>query len=142
MTESLNARIKNNEVMSEYLTVMPFPQNMLLEVTNVCNNCCIFCANAKTTRKKKMMDLELGKKILKDAYDNGTREVGFYATGEPLVNMDLEKYIAYAKQIGYEYVYITTNGALLDEKGLNPSLKQGLTVLSFLLMLQTQKITI
>ena len=33
------------------------------------------------------------KKILKEAYNLGTREVGFYGTGEPLVDNNLEEYI-------------------------------------------------
>lgn len=131
MQGKLNKRIENNEKVNDYLPVVPFPKNMLLEITNVCNNCCIFCANSKTTRKKKMMDLEFGKKILKEAYENGTREVGFYATGEPLVNMDLEKYIAYAKQTGYEYVYITTNGTLLDQKRAESLIDAGIDSVKF-----------
>ncbi len=131
MQGKLNQRIENNEKVHSYLPIVPFPKNMLLEITNVCNSCCIFCANAKTSRKKKMMDLAFGKKILKEAYDNGTREVGFYATGEPLVNMDLEKYIAYAKQIGYEYVYITTNGVLLDKQRAESIIEAGIDSVKF-----------
>lgn len=131
MQGKLNQRIENNEKIIEYLPIVPFPKNMLLEITNICNNCCIFCANSKSGRKKKMMDLSFGQKILKEAYDNGTREVGFYATGEPLVNMDLEKYIAYAKDVGYEYVYITTNGTLLDKCRAKSIIEAGVDSVKF-----------
>lgn len=131
MQGTLNTRIKNNEIVSEYSSVMPFPKNMLLEITNICNDRCIFCANAKMSRKKKMMDFAFGKKILKEAYDSGTREVGFYATGEPLVNMELEKYVEYAKQLGYQYVYITTNGALLDKKRAESLIEAGIDSVKF-----------
>lgn len=131
MQGELDKRIKNNVVVDDYSVIAPFPRNMLLEVTNICNDACIFCANPKTSRKKKMMDFAFGKKIMKDAYEQGTREVGFYSTGEPLVNTELEKYIAYAKQIGYEYVYITTNGALLDRRRSESILNAGIDSVKF-----------
>lgn len=30
--------------------VPPVPKNMLLEVTNICNHSCVFCANSKMKR--------------------------------------------------------------------------------------------
>ena len=46
------------------------------------------------------------------AYELGTREVGMYATGEPFIVPELASYIKLAKDIGYTYVYLTSNGAL------------------------------
>ena len=74
------------------------------------------CANSKGTKKRGIIDPEFAKRILKEAYDLGTREVGFYGMGEPLLDKNLEDYIAYAKMLGYEYTYITTNGALLSKE--------------------------
>lgn len=91
-----------------------FPRNMLVECSNACNLSCIFCANRKMTRKKGEISEELLKKILLDAYNLGTREVGFYMTGEPLISCNLENYIRYAKKVGYEYIYLTTNGVLAN----------------------------
>ncbi len=94
----------------------PFPQkNLLIEITNICNSNCIFCANSKMKRKRKYIKKELVINVLKQAYQLGTREVGFYTTGEPLLDKNLNEYIAMAKDIGYNYVYITTNGILLDK---------------------------
>ena len=45
------------------------------------------------TRKRKFIDSKIVEKVLKECYDLGTREVGFYATGEPLINKNLDKYI-------------------------------------------------
>lgn len=107
------------------------PKNMLLEVTNICNDCCIFCANQKSTRKRGFIEKELAKKILKEAYELGTRDVGFYATGEPLVNKDLEEYIRYAKELGYKYTYITTNGALMDKERAKSIIDAGIDSVKF-----------
>ena len=103
-----------------------FPRNMLLEVTNACNHNCIFCANSKSTRRIKLLDENFAYRILKEAYDLGTREVGFYGTGEPLVNTKLENYIKYAKDIGYEYTYITTNAALLTYNRMKSIVESGI----------------
>lgn len=108
-----------------------FPKNMLLELSNICNHSCIFCANSKSTRGKKYIDNNLTKRILKEAYDLGTREVGFYSTGEPLVDMNLEEYIKIAKSIGYEYVYITTNGALLNKERVKSLVESGIDSIKF-----------
>lgn len=108
---------KNFDFEDDTINLMPlFPKNMLLEVSNACNHSCIFCANSKSDRKRGYIDSKLAKRILREAYALGTRDVGFYATGEPLMNQRLEEYIRYAKDIGYSYVYITTNGALLTEE--------------------------
>ena len=108
-----------------------FPKNMLLELSNICNHSCIFCANSKSTRKKSYISFDFAKRILEEAYDLGTREVGFYSTGEPLVNKDLEEYVKIAKVIGYEYIYITTNGALLNEDRAKSLIDAGIDSIKF-----------
>lgn len=111
--------------------VCQFPKNMLMELTNLCNDSCAFCANSKSTRKRGIIKPELAEKILREAYGLGTREVGFYQTGEPLLDKNLEKYIGYAKHLGYEYVYITTNGALLTEQRANAIIEAGIDSIKF-----------
>lgn len=123
---ALSDRIEKN-FKDDNINLLPsFPRNMLLEVTNACNHSCIFCANSKSDRIRGYIDPELAKRILRDAYVLGTRDVGFYATGEPLMNPRLEEYIKYAKDLGYSYVYITTNGALLTEKRAENILEAGI----------------
>ena len=126
MSNSLTKRINLGMKVKKYSITPEFPRNMLLEVTNLCNNKCIFCANEKSSRRKGFIEFNKALCILKEAYNNGTREVGFYATGEPLLNKDLEKYIYYAKEIGYEYTYLTTNGVLLDEERANKLIDSGI----------------
>lgn len=91
-------------------------KNILLEVTNACNNQCIFCANQKMSRKIGSMNIVLAQNVLQQAYDMGCRQVGLYATGESLLYPQLEKLIKISKKIGYQYVYLTTNGLLLNLK--------------------------
>lgn len=112
--------------------IPPFPKtHFLLEVTNYCNDRCKFCANSKMTRPRGFIEPEIVTKVFREAYDLGMREVGFYATGEPLMNKNIFAYIKEAKDIGYEYTYITTNGALLDEEACEKLIGAGLDSIKF-----------
>lgn len=111
--------------------VCQFPKNMLMELTNMCNDSCVFCANSKHTRKRGVIMPKLAERILKEAYSLGTREVGFYQTGEPLLDQNLERYISFAKEVGYEYVYITTNGALLTKERAERIVSAGVDSIKF-----------
>lgn len=124
----INEKINDNE----FQTKMPFPKkNFLLEVTNNCNNSCVFCANRLMTRSKGFIDENLAYRLIKEAYMLGEREIGFYATGEPLLNRKLEKYIAFAKKTGYKYIYITTNGLLANLDRVKKLYKAGLDSIKF-----------
>lgn len=114
---NLNSRLKEITKIDKKQLYPPFPKkNLLIELTNACNCNCIFCANSKMKRKRKYINQELATKVLNEAFELGTREVGFYTTGESLLNKDVAKYIKIAKVIGFEYVYLTTNAILLDEE--------------------------
>lgn len=109
-----------------------FPKKgMLIEITNLCNDACIFCFNKNMVREKGFIDPKLVDKVLNEAYELGMREVGFYTTGEPLLNKKLEDYIYKAKNIGYKYVYITTNGVLADISRMKKLIEKGLDSVKF-----------
>ena len=131
MKSIIRKRMEKGSVIDNQSFKAVFPKNMLLEVTNICNDSCLFCANSKSTRKRGFIEPKFAKKVLKEAYELGTTDVGFYATGEPLVNKELEEYIKYAKEIGYEYTYITTNGALLDKERANSLIEAGIDSIKF-----------
>ena len=109
----------------------PFPENMLVELTNKCNHQCIFCHYRLMNRKKADCDREFTLDIIKQAYDNGTREIGFYMIGEPFLKPDLEEYIAYAHNLGFTYIYLTTNGALADLERTVKCIEAGLNSIKF-----------
>ena len=110
----------------------PFPKsNFLIETSNACNHECIFCAHQKMKRKVGKIKKELVFDLLQQAYDLGTREVGFYATGEPFLVPELPEYIKRAKDIGYTYVYLTSNGLLATPEKIEPLLMQDWIVSSF-----------
>lgn len=108
-----------------------FPKNMLVELTNACNHRCIFCANRKMTRPVGHIDDALMLRVLREAFDLGTREVGFYATGEPFASPNLARYVGEAKRLGYTYIYVTTNGALATPWRAREVIDAGLDSIKF-----------
>lgn len=125
-------RLKTADRTELYSLRPPFPKtNFLMEVSNACNHACIFCAHQKMKRPVKMIDKNLAFNILRQAYELGTREVGFYATGEPFLVPNLAEYIRKAKEIGYTYVYLTSNGALATPEKIREVIDAGLDSIKF-----------
>lgn len=125
-------RLKKANRENLYSLTPPFPKtNFLMELSNVCNHACIFCAHQKMQRKVGRMNKALGFDILRQAYALGTREVGFYATGEPFLIPELPDYIREAKAIGYTYVYLTSNGAMATPERIRAVIDAGLDSIKF-----------
>ena len=115
-----------------YCLEPPFPySNFLIETSNACNHACIFCAHQKMKRPVQTIKPEFVHNILQQAYDLGTREVGFYATGEPFIVKELPEYIKWAKDIGYTYVYLTSNGVLATPEKIRAVIDAGLDSIKF-----------
>ncbi|MBQ6566109.1 MAG: radical SAM protein, partial [Treponema sp.] len=110
----------------------PLPVNDLrIELSNFCNHQCIFCAHRKMTRPKKQMDEKFLFRILQEAYDAGFRGLGYYASGEPFMSPKLADYVKRAKDIGYEYVYIDSNGAAVNFGRIKEVIDAGLDSIKF-----------
>jgi organic radical activating enzyme len=108
-----------------------FPKNILVELSNACNHKCVFCTNPKMTRTKSLLDGEVLRDVLAQGYELGAREVGFYATGEPLVHKKLAEFIKMSRDIGYDYTYITSNGALAVAQRSEAILDAGIHSIKF-----------
>lgn len=125
-------RLKKANRDNLYSLTPPFPKsNFLMEISNTCNHNCLFCAHQKMQRKPHKMNKETGFRILREAYELGTREVGFYATGEPFLSKELPKYISEAKRLGYTYVYLTSNGSLATPERIRAVIDAGLDSIKF-----------
>lgn len=104
-----------------------------LEVTNTCNHRCIFCPNQDSTRKKKMMDVNLAKRIMKECAEflGEDKKVCFHMNGEPLLYKELPQLVSYAKELNYSYAFITTNGSAANETILTKLFEAGLDSIKF-----------
>lgn len=128
--EDVKSKMVENRA-AKYVLVPPFPHNMLIELANICNHKCVFCGYRKMKRAKRVCDRELVERVLKEAFQNGTREVGFYVIGEPFLYQDLPEIISLAKKIGFEYIYLTTNGALASKEKLEQVILAGVDSIKF-----------
>lgn len=104
---------------------------MHLELSNICNNNCIFCPNHIISRKKIHMNKDLAFRIIKEAGELEIGELALFVLGEPFVTADLSSYVRHAKSCGIPYVFITTNGCLATHDTLKAVLDAGLDSIKF-----------
>lgn len=121
---------KKEAVQAEYVLEPSFPKEIFIDLTSYCNHRCIFCANRKLKRKNTMSPA-LVKRMLSEAYQNGTKDIGIYATGESFLIENLHEYVREAKEMGYEYIFVTTNGVLATPGRAKAVLDAGLDSIKF-----------
>lgn len=116
---------------AEFVLRPEFPRELLIEVANICNHACVFCAYRLMTRPKGVMDLDFYRRVLREAYRLGARDIGLYAGAEPFAVKRLELYVEAAKEIGFDYVYITTNGSMATPGRVKKVIAAGLDSIKF-----------
>lgn len=116
---------------SQRVEAPPFPRQIQIETSNICNHSCEFCAYTLMQRPKGHMDRSLFERLIVQAYDYGAREIGLFAGAEPLTCKWIDEYIIFCKKIGYEYIYISTNGTLGGFDLLKNMLDAGLDSIKF-----------
>lgn len=108
-----------------------FPKCINIEISDICNYDCVFCASSKFIEKNGLIDDELAVRLINEAYENGTREICFHINGEPLTNPRMEKYVELAKKLGYTYIFMTTNGALANLDRMKRLVEAGIDSIRF-----------
>lgn len=122
---------KKEAVKFKALDVPPFPKEIFLDLTSFCNHACIFCSNPRI-KNKMTMKHDMAFRVISEAFKEGTRDIGMYATGDSFMVKNLHEYIDYAKnKIGYEYIFITTNGGLATPDRAKKVLDAGLDSIKF-----------
>lgn len=103
------------------------------DVCTFCNHACDFCSNPDKRTKKAKTSFE----NFTQAMDNvlqyvQTDELGLSAKGEVLLNHDLESIIKHCKHV-YQipYIYISSNGALLNQSRAISLIESGLDSIKF-----------
>lgn len=129
---SITKRIDNvTEIQEEYLSVvLPAPKSVKIELTSRCNFACGFCAHRMRTDKLNM-EWDFYTRITQEMLDCGVEELGLFYIGESLLCEFLPEAIRYAKKIGFPYVFLTTNGSLMNEVKANAIMEAGLDSLKF-----------
>jgi len=109
-----------------------------VELINGCNTKCIMCPREDQNRKAGKMNINLYKRLIKDAYDLGARALFPYHMGESLILKDFCEYIRIAKNMGYTDIMLTTTGGLIKQYDLRELVSCGLTILNFSIDAVTQ----
>lgn len=105
------------------------PWNISIELTNICNSNCIFCAYRYQTREKMIMKHETFLKVLDEYCEIGGGELMFEVTvGEPTVDKNFLERIKEARcRKEITVIETITNGIILDRVGIEELLNSGIT---------------
>lgn len=122
---------------ANYCENPPLPSSLNIELNSTCNHNCVFCPfhgkYAKNHPKPALIQKEMAFRILDEAnrLGIGKKEVGFYLAGEVFLYNDLAEVIAYAKKLGFNYTFITTNGSMSSPEKIKEVLDAGLDSIRF-----------
>lgn len=128
---SMQQRLDEQHTKTIFSETPPFPKVLMIEPASACNQSCFFCGNTHKPHPKYNMPLDVAKKNLTECFEAGTQEVGFYLRGEPFLNSDLPQMIAWAKRLGYKYIYISTNGSVGSHDDFKKVIDAGLDSFKF-----------
>ncbi|WP_347273854.1 radical SAM protein [Candidatus Kuenenia sp.] len=110
-------------------TGLSYPSVIGIETTSRCNIDCIMCPRQEMTRQTGDMDIKLFKKIINDI--KGKVEfIWLQDYGEPFLNKNIFKMIAYAKRHGLR-TGISTNATVLNNDIIVNILNSGLDYIIF-----------
>jgi radical SAM protein with 4Fe4S-binding SPASM domain len=77
------------------------------------------------------MDRALYSRVIRDLYASGVKELGVFYIGESFVCKWLPEAIAEAKEVGFPYVFLTTNGSAATPLRVKECMEAGLDSLKF-----------
>jgi MoaA/NifB/PqqE/SkfB family radical SAM enzyme len=92
------------------------------------------------SRQRTVISNELAYRVVGEAYEAGIRTISFYSGGEPFLNRQLADYVWRAKEIGFDYVYLSTNGGRAVTPRLGEVLDAGLDSLKFSINAGTREV--
>ncbi len=86
-----------------------------IEVTTRCNGSCLHCFVRSGISRRASLPVGLVKEILGEGYDAGYRHLHITG-GEPLLWEGLSETLDYGFGLGYETIFMNTNGTLMTEE--------------------------
>lgn len=109
---------------------IPAPKSCKIEITADCNYKCGFCV--KSLRDDNgAMDRALYSRIIREIRAAGVEELGVFYIGESFTCKWLPEAIKEAKDVGFPYVFLTTNGSACTSSRLKACFEAGLDSLKF-----------
>lgn len=132
----LRCHLGSDDPVPQYPLEHPHIPRLFIEPTVLCNLDCYKSVCNKTsgiydTRATKMMDLELFKRIVDQAGPHLTR-LDLFNYGETFVNPQAVDMVEYFKaNYPAPYLYISTNGLMLDEEKIDRLVAAGVNEITF-----------
>lgn len=111
-------------------TVLPAPKSVKIEITASCNYRCSFCVKSLRPDKGEM-DRQFYSRIIREMRQAGVEELGVFYIGESFTCTWLPEAIKEAKDVGFPYVFLTTNGAQATPQKVAACFEAGLDSLKF-----------
>lgn len=109
---------------------VPFPPNVHIELTNMCNLHCKICYARNMKRSRGFMGLELYKKIIDELSVYSKINLAPFLHGESFLHPNFLEMIKYAKKKGIETIAIDTNGTFLSKLSVEEILNCGIDSIS------------
>jgi len=136
----MKAKIKSklnleNRVLLQEVIPLETPFLLYVDPSSACNFRCQFCPTGHkdiikdSEYRRGLMDFKVFKKFILDLgqFDQPIKVLRMNKIGEPLLNKNLSKMIAFAKNSGYiEYIDLATNGSLFSHDSLIQLISSGL----------------
>lgn len=115
---------------SHLAEVIPPPLSCKIELTANCNYKCQFCVKSIRPDNGEM-DRKFYSRIIREMRDVGVEELGVFFIGESFLCQWLPDAIKEAKDVGYPYVFLTTNGSAAKPDKVRACMDAGLDSLKF-----------
>jgi MoaA/NifB/PqqE/SkfB family radical SAM enzyme len=109
----------------------PCPRSVKIELTSQCNYRCGFCAHRLRLKDRGEMRWPLYTRLVGEMVDAGVEELGLFFIGESFMCTWLADAIAFAKDRGIRYAFLTTNGSLATPERVRACMEAGLDSLKF-----------
>ncbi len=90
-------------------------EKLSIEVTTRCNGSCLHCFARSNNSRSSTLPVDLVKEIIVEGYDAGYRHLHITG-GEPLLWEGLFETLDYGLGIGFETIFMNTNGTLITEE--------------------------
>lgn len=134
-TQSITARIDDiTRIPPDRLAAeLPAPRSVKVELSGRCNYRCGFCAlRTREAQPKKDMDIGFFRRVASEMREAGVEELGLFFLGESLSNPTLAvEACRSAKELGFPYVFLTTNGSLARPWHVEALMRAGLDSLKW-----------
>ena len=108
--------LKKHELFQRFVRIRPVMAS--IKVTEACNSRCITCTLGQKHRHPDELSQAEIMDLMEQLVRAGCRYVRFTG-GEPLLRKDLPHLISQARKLGFQRVYVATNGLLLKKRALD-----------------------